>query len=127
MFQARIVAYSDSDEEDFNRNRKQAATESDSDDEHTASPVDHDTATVNVKQKQLIRRPPPGNKVSIEPGPSVAAVAGFCSQHVTPKIERILVPQTAVRVGSASITLFACTFTTTFSSGPEHNTVLTAS
>ncbi|DBA92828.1 TPA: hypothetical protein ACH3X1_003011 [Trebouxia sp. C0004] len=96
--QARIVAYSDSDEEDFNRNKWQAASASDSEDEHRASPVDHDTATVNVKQRQLIRKPPPGTKVSIEAAPSVAAVAGFCGQHVAPKIKHILVPQTAVRI-----------------------------
>lgn len=98
--QARIVAYSDSDEEDFNRNKWQPGSGSESEDEEAPSPVDHSTATVNVKQRQLIRRPPPGNKVSIEPGPSVVAMAGFFEQHVAPKIERILVPQTAVRVSA---------------------------
>lgn len=96
--QARIVAYSDSDEEDFNRNKWQAGTGSESDGEDAASPVDHDTATVNVKQKQLIRKPPPGNTVSIGAGPGVAAVAGFCGQHITPKVNKVLVPQNAVRV-----------------------------
>ena len=96
--QARIVAYSDSDEEDYNRNKRPAASESDNEGEDSTSPVDHDTATVNVKHRQLIRRPPPGNKVSVEKGPTVAAVTGFCAEHVAPKIERWLAPQTAVRV-----------------------------
>ena len=96
--QARIVAYSDSDEEDFKPKKWQAGTGSESDSEDKPSPVDHNTSEVNVKQRQLIRRPPPGNKVSIEAGPSMVAVAGFCGQHVTPKVERLLVPQTVVRV-----------------------------
>ncbi|KAL3148442.1 hypothetical protein ABBQ38_013893 [Trebouxia sp. C0009 RCD-2024] len=96
--QARIVAYSDSDEEDFNRHKWQPGTESDSEDEHRASPVDVDTATVNVKQKQLIRQPPPGNKVSIGSGPGIAAVADFCGHHVAPNMHKALVPQNAIRV-----------------------------
>ena len=60
--------------------------------------MDHDTATVNVKQKQLIRKPPPGSKVSIGAGPGVAAVAGFCGDHVTPKLHKVMVPQNAIRV-----------------------------
>ena len=95
--QARIVAYSDSDEEDFSRNKWQAVSGSESDEEGSASPVDHEAATVNVKQKQLIRKPPPGNRVSIGAGP-VAAAAGFCGQYVTPKLEKVLVPQNAIRV-----------------------------
>lgn len=92
------MAYSDSDEEDFNRHRWQPGTESDSEDEHKVSPVDHDSATVNVKQKQLIRKPPPGSKVSIGPGPGVAAAAAFCGQHVAPKLHKVMVPQNAIRV-----------------------------
>lgn len=96
--QARIVAYSDSDEEDFNLHKWPPGAESDSEDEHRASPVDRDTATVNVKQKQLIRKPPPGNKVSIGSGPGVAAVAEFCGHHVAPNLHRAVVPENAVRV-----------------------------
>lgn len=96
--QARIVAYSDSDEEDFNLHRWQPGTDSDSEDEHKASPVDRETATVNVRQKQLIRKPPPGNKVSIGSGLGVAAVADFCGHHVAPNLHRAVVPENAVRV-----------------------------
>ena len=104
--QARIVAYSDSDEEDFNLHKWQPGTESDdSGDEDKASPVDRDTATVNVKQKQLIRKPPPGNKVSIGSGPGIAAVADFCGHHVTPNLHRALVPQNAIRVSQSSCSI----------------------
>ena len=100
--QARIVAYSDSDEEDFNLHKWHPGAESDSEEEHKASPVDHDTATVNVKQKQLIRKPPPGDTVSIGAGPGVAAVVGFCGRHLTPELLRVMVPQNAIRVSLAS-------------------------
>lgn len=93
--QARIVAYSDSDEDDFNKNRWHAASASDTDEEHKASPVDHDTSTVNVKQRQLIRKVPAGNKVSIG---AHHAFLGFLDQHMGPPLQRFFVPQNVLRV-----------------------------
>lgn len=93
--QARIVAYSDSDEEDFNKHKWHAGSGSESDEEHTASPVDHDTATVNVKQKQLVRKVPPGNKVSIG---AHHAFLGFLDHHIGPPLQRFLVPPNILRV-----------------------------
>ena len=95
MHQARIVAYSDSDEDDYKQHKWPTGSGSDTEEEHRASPVDHDTATVNVKQRELIRKVPPGSKVSIG---AHHAFLGFLDHHVGPPLQRFMVPPNIMRV-----------------------------